>query len=143
MHLVGGCMKLRLECSLLLAAVACAACAACADLPPASSGTGRGPDAPSRDAAVSDVIVAVREPIDLGNLTTQPGTLGSMAWDVNATGWVVGEAHTAMGATRAFVWKPGSGMENLGTLRPTDTFSRAEAINDAGWVVGIAGSTST
>jgi len=99
------------------------------------------PEAPQAAVGVTDLLVAVREPIDLGNLTTQPGTLGSMAFDVNSSGWVVGEAHTATGATRAFLWKPGSGMQDLGTLKPTDTFSRASAINDAGWVVGTSGAS--
>jgi probable HAF family extracellular repeat protein len=122
---------------LMLAVVGSAACAS--DLPttpPESRGGLRA------SVGVTDAIVAVRAPIDLGNLTTQPGTLGSIAWDVNAGGWVVGEAHTA-DATRAFLWRPGSGMENLGTLEPTDTYSRAEGINDAGWVVGTSGSGGT
>lgn len=69
---------------------------------------------------------------DLGTL----GLVESYAFDVNASGVVVGEARAQDGAySRAFVWRNGV-MINLGTMGGAS--SSASAINDAGQVVGWA-----
>ena len=71
----------------------------------------------------------------LGTLT---GGTYSRAYDINDSGWVVGEADVASGTengTRGFIWKPGTGMVNLGSL---GTRSLARGINNAGKVVGYS-----
>lgn len=69
---------------------------------------------------------------DLGTL----GGANSRAYDVNAAGWVAGEAETSNGTLHAFVWTPTNGMTDLGTLG--GEVSRAYALNDRGVVVGEA-----
>lgn len=65
------------------------------------------------------------------------GTLGgpySIAWDINASGQIIGAAATSA-AVHAFLWQNG-GMDDLGTLggEQSDAFDS----NDAGQVVGWA-----
>lgn len=69
---------------------------------------------------------------DLGTL----GGANSRAYDVNAAGWVVGEAETSNGTLHAFMWTPTNGMTDLGTLG--GEVSRAYSLNDRGVVVGEA-----
>jgi probable HAF family extracellular repeat protein len=72
--------------------------------------------------------------IDLGTL----GGVASSAHGVNDDAEVVGESWTAEGTVHAFVWRSGS-MIDLNTLIPPTTgwtLTRAEAINDAGVIVG-------
>ncbi len=69
---------------------------------------------------------------DLGTL----GGANSRAYDVNAEGWVVGEAETTNGNVHAFLWNPTNGMTDLGTLG--GEISRAYALNDRNVVVGEA-----
>lgn len=80
-------------------------------------------------AFAGDVVYTVR---DLGTL----GGANSRALAINEEGWVVGEADTRNGPTRAFLWTPESGMQDLGTLG--GEISRAYAINDRGQVAGEA-----
>ncbi len=67
------------------------------------------------------------------------GTLGgsfSSAHDINDRGDVVGEAETATGETRAYLWQSATGMINLGTLG--GNYSWAGHINERGDVIGEA-----
>jgi probable HAF family extracellular repeat protein len=73
------------------------------------------------------------------------GTLGqghgnapfSTALGMNDMGQVVGWSFTPAGVSHAFLWTPGVGMTDLGTL-PGDTNSFAYGVNDAGDVVGVS-----
>lgn len=69
---------------------------------------------------------------DLGTL----GGANSRAYAINEQGWVVGEAETAKGPLRAFLWTPEQGMRDLGACG--GEISRAYAINERGQVVGEA-----
>ena len=77
---------------------------------------------------------------------TDLGTLGgtstssSIAHDINSAGTVVGESSTPGSKTLAFIWTRQAGMTSLGLASATDAFSRANAINNAGWIVGASGS---
>jgi probable HAF family extracellular repeat protein len=72
---------------------------------------------------------------DLGTL---PGGTMSQAFDVNRYGQVVGQSLTPIDENNydfhAFLWTAAGGMQDLGTLG--GRWSRAQAINDAGQVVG-------
>jgi probable HAF family extracellular repeat protein len=76
--------------------------------------------------------------IDLGTL----GGTTSIAWGINLSGQVVGEADTTGGQRHAFLWTPTSAngttgsMIDLGTLGGTG--STASGINDLGQVTGNA-----
>lgn len=64
------------------------------------------------------------------------GTLGgnaSCAYGINDLGWVVGGARNAAGVESAFLWRPGFGMTDLGTLGAA---SRAHGVNSRGVIVG-------
>ena len=66
------------------------------------------------------------------------GTLGgesSWAYGINESGQVVGASLTTTGERHAFLWTPGQGMQDLGTLGG-GTSSTARGINDRGDVVG-------
>jgi probable HAF family extracellular repeat protein len=68
---------------------------------------------------------------------TDLGTLGgnvSMAYSINDSGVVVGEASTASGEMHAFVWQNGI-MKDLGVVGET---SSARGINSKGDIVGVA-----
>ncbi|MFK7857802.1 MAG: hypothetical protein AB8B64_03205 [Granulosicoccus sp.] len=65
------------------------------------------------------------------------GTLGgfySVANDINEGGQLVGRSFTHAFRNHAFIWSPGLGIQDLGTL---GTHSEAYAINGFGQVVGI------
>jgi probable HAF family extracellular repeat protein len=65
------------------------------------------------------------------------GTLGgstSIAYAINDSGTVVGQADLANGDVHAFSWTQSGGMQDLGTLGGHE--SAAFAINDAGEIVG-------
>ncbi len=68
---------------------------------------------------------------DLGTL----GGASSWAYGINATGQVVGASLTPTGDRHAFLWTPGEGMRDIGTLAGA-TSSTARGINDLGQVVG-------
>ena len=68
---------------------------------------------------------------------TDLGTLGgsvSMAYSINDSGVVVGEAATASGEMHAFVWQNGV-MKDLGVASET---SAARGLNSRGDIVGVA-----
>ena len=68
---------------------------------------------------------------------TDLGTLGgsvSMAYSINDSGVVVGEASTASGEMHAFVWQSGA-IKDLGVAGET---SSARGINSRGDIVGVA-----
>lgn len=75
-----------------------------------------------------------------------PQTLGSLgdglrfseALAVNNRRWVVGRSNGVGSTERAFLWKPGAGMVELGSLGLPH--SRAVSVNEGGKVVGYASS---
>src|SRR6478672_11294322 len=82
--------------------------------------------------------------IDLGVLSAHPSEpAASIAHDVNASGTVVGESTDDDSRTIAFIWARETGMRSLGRLSPGHSYSRANAINDAGWVVGESAAHAT
>ena len=83
-------------------------------------------------AASNDYMV-----INLGVLSTDLAHPAlSTAYDINASGTVVGQSTDNDFRTLAFIWKRETGMSALDRSCPTPSSSRANAINDAGWVVG-------
>jgi probable HAF family extracellular repeat protein len=73
-----------------------------------------------------------------GGVAQDLGTLGgtsSWAYAINASGQVAGASLTTTGSRHAFLWTPGQGMQDLGTLGG-GTSSTARGINDQGQVVG-------
>ena len=92
-------------------------------------------DAPATSPAPA--VAAVQQQFTLRNL----GTLGggsSLGNGINERGEVVGVAELPSGTERAFLWRAGEGMRNLGTLGNASTTSRARGINDRGEVVGAS-----
>ena len=71
---------------------------------------------------------------DLGNL----GGKGSVAFDINSSGQVVGHLNLTNGDEHAFLYTPGTGMVDLGTL-PGIQNTIATGINNLGEVVGYTG----
>jgi probable HAF family extracellular repeat protein len=69
-------------------------------------------------------------PLDLD----KSGGVYSLARGITTSGIIVGEA-TFAGGIHAFLWSPGRGMQDLGTL-PGHSSSTATSINDASVVVG-------
>jgi probable HAF family extracellular repeat protein len=112
--------------------VAFAGSVACADNVPTAV-----PSVASRlyagSTAASDDYMA----IDLGVLSSDPSRPAlSVAHDINASGSVVGESTDEHSRTVAFIWVRETGMRALGHPCPIPSYGRANAINDAGWVVG-------
>ena len=73
-----------------------------------------------------------------GGVVQDLGTLGgasSWAYALNESGQVAGASITTTGERHAFLWTPGQGMRDLGTL-PGALSSTARGINDLGQVVG-------
>jgi probable HAF family extracellular repeat protein len=62
------------------------------------------------------------------------GSAGTLAYDVNSAGTVVGKTRVASGNRHAFSWTPSGGIQDLGTLGGGE--SSALAINSRGWIVG-------
>jgi probable HAF family extracellular repeat protein len=73
--------------------------------------------------------------LDLGTL----GGTGGNSYGVNNSGQVTGVAVTSAGQGHAFLWTPGQGMIDLGTLEGSTT-SRGSAVNASGQVTGFSGS---
>jgi probable HAF family extracellular repeat protein len=77
----------------------------------------------------------------LGFLWTQAGGLqslgsaGTLAYDVNDSGVVVGQSPAANGNRHAFSWTQAGGIKDLGTLGGQ---SSALGINSRGWIVGTS-----
>ena len=71
------------------------------------------------------------------------GTLGgnfSAAFDINNSGKVVGMSYNSF-LNHAFVWDSMNGMRDIGLFAGADKSSQANAINDAGQVVGFSTSS--
>jgi uncharacterized membrane protein len=68
--------------------------------------------------------------VDLGLL---PGSSICQPFDVNNAGVAVGSRDVGNGVRRPFIWRAGTGMEDIGGLVPS---SEAAAVNDAGHVFG-------
>lgn len=89
------------------------------------------------------VLKSTGQPLqDLGGIV--PGG-GSLAYDINDSGWVVGSATYYDGA-RAFLWTPGVGTQDLNSLvmnLPAGVrLVEAQAINKRGEIAGYMSSTS-
>jgi probable HAF family extracellular repeat protein len=82
---------------------------------------------------------------DLGALGGTPGST-SIARGINNLGLVVGASDNSSGVLSAFIWEEGAGMVDLNTMLknpPANArLSDASAINDAGWIVGLASLTN-
>ncbi|MEU8008011.1 hypothetical protein AB0B66_43225 [Catellatospora sp. NPDC049111] len=89
-----------------------------------SSQVGTGENPPERAFRWKDGVMA-----DLGTL----GGARSGATAINNNGWIVGYSELADASMHAFLWRPGLGMADLGTLGAT---SVATDVNDSGIVVG-------
>jgi probable HAF family extracellular repeat protein len=74
---------------------------------------------------------------DLGAL---PGGDWSSAYGINNSGNVVGYGDVGNGTFRGFVWTPGAGMTELGTLGGNNSY--AMGINDSGEVIGHAATSA-
>jgi probable HAF family extracellular repeat protein len=73
--------------------------------------------------------------VDLGSLG---GVTNNLAMAINSHGQVVGVSDLqGDNVAHAFLWSEGA-MKDLGALRPDDTLSSAESINDRGEVVGVS-----
>jgi probable HAF family extracellular repeat protein len=78
----------------------------------------------------------------LGFIWTQAGGLqnlgpvGTLAYDVNDSGTVVGQSPVANGYRHAFSWTQTGGINDLGTLGGGE--SSALSINSRGWIVGTS-----
>ena len=106
----------------------------CAPEPTASTEQFAVPAAPVTAAVTTQAFPIT----DLGTL---PGGLFSSATDINAASEVVGYSSYSGGGPHAFRWTTGGGMFDLGTLAgATNDISQANAINDAGEIVGWSAS---
>jgi len=64
------------------------------------------------------------------------GSAGTLAYDVNDSGTVVGQSPVANGNEHAFSWTQTGGIKDLGTLG--GGYSSALSINNQGWIVGTS-----
>ncbi len=64
------------------------------------------------------------------------GSAGTLAYDVNDSGTVVGQSPAANGDRHAFSWTQAGGIKDLGTLGGGQ--SSALGINSRGWIVGTS-----
>lgn len=69
-----------------------------------------------------------------------PGTISSRASDVNDSGQVAGVGSFRDGLAEAWLWDSETGLTALGQLPGGRDSSNPEAINNLGWVVGVANS---
>jgi len=94
----------------------------------------------ARTALSLAVVLSAGLALALPNYTvTNLGTLGgdSGASGLNELGHVVGGSVAADGQTHAFIWRPGTGIEDIGTAG--QTMGAATGINDYNIVCGYAG----
>jgi len=81
--------------------------------------------------------------IDLGNLggTAPPppglGNIGSIAYDINRWGHVVGTSAASDGSYHAFFWSPETLIQDVGTI-PGDAASVGLSISDVGDIGGVS-----
>ena len=76
-------------------------------------------------------------PIDFGAANQGPDTIANA---INNIGIAVGTVHTRTSSQQAVLWRPGGEMKELGAIAGVAKVSQALDINDAGDVVGTAGS---
>ncbi len=75
--------------------------------------------------------------LSFGKVIRSTGSLGGtygVALGVNSSTEVVGGSNTSQRETHAFLWKPGTGMQDLGTLGGSQ--SQAQAVNILGHIAG-------
>ena len=103
-------------------------------------------DLPSNSASVpfhafvwhDDNNDGLSEPGEMKDLGTLPGGSGSIAYDINATGQVVGYSEVTGGASHAFVYD--TAMHDLNAMIDQSlgwTLQEARSINDRGQIVGF------
>jgi len=69
------------------------------------------------------------------------GPAGTLAFDINNSGTVVGQSPFTNGPKHAFSWTASGGMVDLSTLG--GSASSAMSVNNLGWIVGTSLTTST
>lgn len=116
----------------IASAAALAILAACTDAPATGPARVGNPTSPNHPSLAVDPVEGTTV-VDLGTL---PGFTNHSAWDVNNSGWVIGNAE-AIGTNRGFLWKPGVGLAPLEPL-PGRTSSTAFGINSAGDIAGYS-----
>jgi probable HAF family extracellular repeat protein len=79
------------------------------------------------------------DPGEMKDLGALAGGSNSLAYDINASGQVVGYSEVAGGAEHAFVYDSRNGMRDLNTLISSSgwTLQEARSINDRGQIVGF------
>jgi hypothetical protein len=71
----------------------------------------------------------------LGHLPNSGSSADGAAWGVNSAGWVVGESGPTPNTMKAFLWRPGIGMQELQQF-PNTVRSSGISINNNGLIVG-------